>query len=263
MKKSVPKRQRLIKQRHKEKLVSLLKQLHKLGIDVREHAEALGIEEATLKKLEKEEKSFIPPSDSEQLNEFLSNVIGASESLVVMETKIYNQVRPFVLEALKIVFPLRNRVLSFFGIKTIPKILPSEIKKARDLVMVSFKYEKSVFDDYPKLLEKVENAVKGILKLEKKWKGGGQAHLDFLRMHTVLRKMLHEDVSELSREILKLYDLRLDVFRKLIDLDENQEKRYLPKLEVEYFKCAQIKAHYLALYRRHNQKLSKIYGGNR
>lgn len=253
--------QKKVKERHKKKLSDLVKQLHKLGMDVKEHAESLGIEFAELEKLEKEEESFILPKDHEELKKFLDNLMDASEHLLILEAKLYNQVRPFVIEALKIVFPLKSRALSFFGFRTVPRVKSSEIKRVRNLLMVSFKYEKSLFDRYPKLLERIENAVSGIVNLERKWKGGGQAHLDFLRIHRVIMQMLQDDVSEISREILKLYDLRVDVFRRLIDLDENQEKRVLPKLEEEYAKTVSIKAHYLTLYRKHNQKLSKIYGG--
>ena len=123
-------------------------------------------------------------------------------------------------------------------------------------------YEKEIFDNYPLLLEQIERAVKNLQKLDKKWAGkGGQARLDMLRMHKIIRTLIHEDVGDLSNEIFDLYNLRVEAYRHLIDLDSKHEKRVFPKLEQEYHKTAVIHQNYIAQFRKHTQSLTKIYRG--
>ncbi len=263
--KSKKKKQYLLKSKHLPHLSKFVKHLHTLGVDVSKHTNSLNFEEEQLEKLEKEEKSFISKKDGEKLDEVLHNLMSASERLLKIESVLYRHTKPLVEKAFGIAAPLPVKLITFTGLKNIfSGNFSGNLEDARNHVLASFANEKVLFKECPELLDEIELGVKELTKLEKKWKGkGGQARLDMTRVHMIVRKMIHEDVYNLSDEIYELYNLRLEAYEYLIELDKKNEERKMPELEQEYYKMASIQSDYLKKFNEHMKNLQGIYGGGK
>ncbi|MFO7872358.1 MAG: hypothetical protein R6U26_01800 [Candidatus Undinarchaeales archaeon] len=263
--KSKRKKHYLLKSKHLSHISKFVKHLHTLGVDVSKHTDSLKFEEEQLERLEQEEKSFISKKDAEKLDEVLHNLMSASERLLKIEAVLYRHTKPLVEKAFGMAAPLPVKLTTLAGLKSIFKgSISGSLEDARNHVLASFANEKILFDECPELLDEIELGVKELTKLEKKWKGkGGQARLDMTRMHMIVRKMIHEDVYNLSEEIYELYNLRLEAYEYLIEKDKENDERKIPGLEQEYYKIASIQSDYLKKFNKHMKNLQNIYGGGK
>ncbi len=261
-----------LKPKHHIRLKNLSKLFHGLGVNISDHIETLGLDENELAEIRKEfgAKSFLGVNDRALLRDVLSNLISLMKSTVVLEELLWKQVAPYVIAA----YNRKFRPTNVIGLRALREIhkrtfhdkaadLKATLPSARKFLLSSFMQEEEfIFKKYPRLLNAVEGNLEDLVALEAKHEKIPQkARSDFLKQVKYVRQMLHDDVSFLTKDIAKLYDMRTDVYKWLIEADAAAVPQILPTLEKEYRDVLSARNYYIDNYRIHLRNVAEIYSG--
>jgi len=250
---------------HAKYMKDLVLHLHSLGVDVQQHVDSLHILEEEILEIERESESFIPEADHEQLNHLLENLMVVSETILVFNVILYNHTRPLVNQAYDKIFSKTAQLSHALKLGKNEEGLhlghPSVlIPQLRTLVDTSLVNETEILKTYPDLLVLLESTLKELTKLEKKWGAkGGDVRIELIRLNHAVRKLIHDDISIFSNEMLSLYEARMEIFDYMITLQKYRGEGVYPNLVKEYRNLVELRRNYLNLYSQHIDELNKLY----
>lgn len=244
--------------------------LKALGADVDEHAKKLKIEDDYLKELADElgEEEFLSDADKKKLKEALENIAQSSTRIIVLERELWDKVKIPIQTALNHAYFKQASVQSVKAMTLFSprdadekqRKLEADMPKLRKLLHYSFDLENEIFaKEYPKLLDTIEEACEKLVDVEKGLDSKSKSRKIFSRVHKDLRHIFHEDTFELSKDIDKMYQFRLDLLEHMMEASREFGFDILKDLEKDLKYVTEIKEHYRTAIDIHEIKLNNLY----
>ena len=269
---------------HYHHLLDYTKLLHALGVDVREHVEAFGIDDVELKRVETEIETTdlgLTASQKTALRETLEGFEAVLDRIKFIDAALWSGIIPITGFAQHHHFlSPQHRDLKFKRGYSKIKFLPGysekefrkealktygEIKRISDFVWASVHHENQLVKDvYPHMLEEALKIFKRFVKVEKEIK----KHPGVLSaLHDDIFKIVTEDILELTQDILRMYDIRLKIYPS-IRAEYNVITAHIPgkedlgpQLKSEQDALRKKKLEYWDQYTKFSEDVIKAYGG--
>ncbi len=261
-----------LKPKHSRNLRKYAKLLHGLGVNISEHVEKLELDENELKEIRANfgKGTFLKPKDRTALKLLVKKLFDIMRAYVKLEEELFEQVAPLAYTA----FQQRIFAPDLISINALHELhnglyqknvakLKTALPLARNLVLASMAQEHNkIYLNYPKLLRAVENVVSELAGIELQYANSThEAKEDFSQLNAELRKILHEDVHFLTKDILRLYDLRIDIYNWIVKSDAEIKPHIVPRAEHELQQLILARGFYFESYRQHVQNTVQIYLG--
>ena len=266
------KKQAGLKPKHKRSLRNFAKLLHGLGVNISEHIETLELDEEELKQIRQRvgKETFLKPVDRTRMKQILGKAYDAMRSSVHIEDALWEDVAPFTFAAYQKSMFSHDLIL----LRAVREVhsgwyqkRASELKvvlpEARRFILASIANEHAkIFQQYPKFLGNIETVVSELLDLELKYeKSAHPLKEEFSELNKLLRKTLHEDAYFITKDIARIYDLRIEVYKWLVEADKESSPRILPNIEEELSNLLAARSYYADSYKEHLRNMSEIYLG--
>ncbi|HIJ98890.1 TPA: hypothetical protein H1005_03015 [archaeon] len=259
-----------LKPKHRRNLRKYAKLLHGLGVDVSEHVERLELDEKELNEFRAKfgKETFLKPADRTKLKQILTRVLNLMRIFVRFEDTLWEQVAPLTLAA------YRKEIFStdLIELKAVREIysalyqkkaaqLKVDLPAARSLILSSIAIEhRELFTLYPRLLSDVEKVISELVEFELRFAKVEHDLKDrFLELNKNLRKLLHEDTYFITKDLAKIYDLRLSVYNWIVQIDHEVKPPIIPKAAEEREQLISARNFYLGTYKQHVQNIAQIY----
>ena len=270
--------------RHVHHIRTFAKTLHGLGVDVEEDIKQIKWDQGELEEaiLKLGEVDFLKGSDKRKLKSQFQKLRTTIGYIIGFEQRLWQQfeltdhrgkkkktsIKALTHEAnhrsLRLPSARELRASRALGsarhAAKLAHVL-AEIRQISDTLLCSLAKEpKNGPKIYNKLLGTVEGITRDFAELEKKWgKGGGIQRGILTEVHHDFEKVVHEDLNEISQDLIYLYDLRIATYDRLIALNE-AAKAAVP-LRQERQLMIGLREKYFSAYQKHSEAIVKIYGG--
>ncbi len=269
---SKPRKETALKPKHRRVLRNLSKTFHALGVNIEAHIESLEIEEEELNDIRKiyGTSTFLGPRERTTFRETVSNLLSVMKAVVVLEELIAKQVAPYVYTAAH----KRSKVPDLIALRALKELyskvfqrgavnLKTSLPQIRKYLLGSFANEQQlIFKKYQRLLGAVEANMEDLQELETRYEKLSPKIRDkLIGQLAEIRGMLYEDIYLLTRDIAHLYDIRVELYKWLIDADKSSHPRILPTIEMEFSDVLAIRNYYIESYKNHLAYLTKLYMG--
>ena len=259
-----------LKPKHRRTLKNLSKVFHGLGININDHIETFELEEEELNGIRKKygTSTFLGPRERTLLRDTISNLLSVMKALVVLEELIWKQVAPYVYTAAhqKSQSPdlVALKALRFLHSSTYQQravTLKSALPQIRKYLLGSFAQEQElIFKKYQRLLRAIEANLEDLIEIElRQEKISPKIRDDLLKQLSFIRQIFYEDVYYLTKDIARLYDIRVEIYKWLVDADKAAIPRILPVLEMEYDDVLAVRNYYIDSYKIHLKNLAQLY----
>lgn len=261
-----------LKPKHRRNLKKFAKLLHGLGVNVSEHIEKLELDEAELKDIREKigKDTFLRPKDRINLKLLLKKIYNLMEATVRLEDTLWEEVAPPIFAAYRkkmhssgliLLAALREIHKGLFQKKITN--LKAGLPEIRNLILASVaKEHETIFQKYSGLLKAIERTVSELLEVEFRYTyAAHSAKNEFSELNSSIRKILHEDIYFLSKDIAKLYDMRTAIYNWLIEADRMAAPAMAPTAEKEKAQLFAASRFYVSTYKQHIKNISQIYLG--
>lgn len=269
---SKKKKELALKPKHKRTLKNLSKLFHGLGINIGDHIETFELEEEELDEIRKTygTSAFLGPRDRTMFREIISNLLSVMKALVVLEELLWKQVIPYVhtaaqkkeespdLIALGALRELHTRTYQKGAVN-----LKSALAQVRKYLLGSFAHEHElIFKKYQRLLRAIEANLEDLAEIEaRQEKVSHMLRGDLLKQLAFIRHIFYEDAYYLTKDIARLYDIRVETYKWLIEADKAVSPRMFPMLESEFADVLAVRNYYVDSYKTHLKNLAELYAG--
>lgn len=264
------KKKRELKPKHRRNLRKYATLLHGLGVNVSEHIEKLELDESELKEIRAKagKETFLRPAERSKLKEIFTRLLNITRAFVKFEDTLWEKVAPLAIAA------QGKELLStdLIELRAVHEIhtglyqkkaaqLKIDLPAARSLVLSSIALEnRELFNLYPRILGSVEKVVSELVDLEMHVLETEHSMKDeFLEMNKKVRTLLHEDAFFITRDIAKIYDMRLGVYNWIVKVDSEVKPPIIPQAENERKQLMMARNFYLGTYKKHIQNIARIY----
>ncbi len=259
-----------LKPKHRRNLKKYAKLLHGLGVNIEEHVERLELDENELNEIRAKfgKESFLKPAERTKLKQILTRVLNLMRIFVRFENTLWEQVAPLTLAA------YQKEIFStdLIELKAVREIysglyqkkaaqLKVDLPAARSFLLSSIAIEhQELFNLYPRLLHDVERVISDLVDFELRFANTEHSLKDeFLELNKNLRKLLHEDAYFITKDLAKIYDLRLSVYSWIVQTDHEIQPHIVPSAPHEKEQLISARNFYLGTYKQHIQNIAQIY----
>ena len=223
---SKAKKEHSLKPKHRRILKNLTKSFHAVGINIEGHIETFELEEEELNEIRRRygTSTFIGPRERTMLRDSISNIISVIKALVVLEELVGKQVAPYVFTAAQ----KKEQTPDLLALKTLralynkpyqkrAAVLKTALPNIRKFLLGSFAQEHQlIFRKYQRLLGAIEANLEDLMEIENRAdKISPKIRSRLIGQIAEIRTMLFEDIYYLTRDIAKLYDIRISLYKWL------------------------------------------------
>lgn len=239
--------------------------MHSIGLDVSHLSTSVGVKASELQKIEKkfEKEAFLNAEEKKALERAVEDVFVSFQGITELNCELFSNVFPLTYLAKSLRWSICTAGKKMEAISAAnPSIKGEKHEVARLLVLHSGDQERrKVFKQYFEVLGQVEASIKKLLALEDKLgrrSSNFEAKRHLRMMHNSVRGLMHSSVFRIVKNIERMYDTRIKVYkwviRKSKDKDGSPAEKELKQLN-------DLKANYLNSYAKHGEKIKKMYRG--